>query len=85
MHSPLTQPCTQPLVPIIDRGAAILYRQQLACVKLIHNSSRLSIGGAKDKRNCELPLRACFWAVCDVSWIGSLEADLLLLRRILQV
>ena len=35
---PPTQPSTQPLVPIIDRVAAILYRQQLACVKLIHNT-----------------------------------------------
>jgi len=46
MHSPLTQPltqpctqpCTQPFVPVINRGVAILYRQQLACVKPIHNT-----------------------------------------------
>ena len=42
MHSPLTQPCAQPLVPIINRDAAILRRQQLACVKPIHNTILLA-------------------------------------------
>ena len=46
MDSPLTQPCTQPLVPIINNGAAILRRQQLACVKPIHNNIHL-VGSAQ--------------------------------------
>ena len=45
-------------------------------------ASGLSGGGAKGSVDCELVVRACFWAVLDDSWTGLLEAGRLLLQRL---